>query len=98
MDYEKIPSDVGTIIEQLSSKVHDAWWNEKKSQGFHAPLSCPKRILANEYTKFKCVCEKCHTDMYPYEELPENIKDYDRVTVRMVLQSLDDLGIKLKRD
>jgi hypothetical protein len=33
--------------------------------------------------------------MYPYDELPENIKEYDRVTVRAVLQAMDELGIKL---
>mgnify|MGYP000843570206 CR=1 FL=1 len=96
IDYESITPGAGKLIEQLSARVHDAWWEEKARQGFHAPLSCPRRSPANEYTKFECVCEKCHTDMYPYEELPENIKDYDRVTVRTVLQALDDLGIKLK--
>jgi hypothetical protein len=76
-------------IEHLSSNVHDSWWKEKKEQGFHAPLSCPRRSPANRYGKFEPVCDKCHTDMYPYEELPENIKEYDRVTVRTVLQALD---------
>ena len=32
-----------------------------------------------------------HPDMRPYHELPENVKEYDRVTVRCVL---DALGIK----
>ena len=32
-----------------------------------------------------------HPDMHPYHELPENVKEYDRVTVRCVL---DALGIK----
>ncbi|MGE5423388.1 MAG: hypothetical protein ACM3QW_08995, partial [Ignavibacteriales bacterium] len=45
--------------------------------------------------KFLKRCEKCHTDMYPYEELPENVKDYDRVTVKAVLQAIDKLGIRL---
>ena len=35
-----------------------------------------------------------HPDMRPYQELPENVKEYDRVTVRRVL---DALGIKYPR-
>ena len=35
-----------------------------------------------------------HPDMHPYHELPENVKEYDRVTVRCVL---DALGIKYKQ-
>ena len=27
-----------------------------------------------------------HPDMLPYQELPENVKEYDRVTVRRVLE------------
>ncbi len=71
-------------IELLASKVHDAWWDEKFNQGFHSPLSCP----AGEGTKFEKRCDQCHTDMYPYNELPDNIKEYDRTTVRAVLNAL----------
>ena len=78
-------------IETLASKVHDGWWEEKKLQGFHAPLECPYRTPTNLYGKFEAVCDQCHTDMYPYNELPENIKDYDRVTVKAVLIALAEL-------
>lgn len=42
--------------------------------------------------KFQVFCDKCHTDLYPYTELPEHIKEYDRVTVRRVLQALGELA------
>lgn len=74
------------LIEKLSSDVHDSWWDEKLKQGFHAPLDCPK--VSAPYNKWASNCDKCHNDMYPYNELPENIKEYDRVTVRKVLLSL----------
>jgi len=79
------------IIEKLSSAVHDAWWDEKKKQGFHPPKECihTLTIRPEAVEKFKPYCKKCHADMYPYEELPENIKDYDRVTVRRVLEALE---------
>ena len=78
------------IIEMLSSKVHDAWWNEKKIQGFHAPMECANVDYSTAISKFTNHCDKCHTDMYPYDQLPENIKEYDRVTVRTVLNALGE--------
>ncbi len=83
------------ILEIISEAVHDAWWEEKKKQGFHAPVHCPNVIVSvglteGEYKEmlFTERCDKCHTDMYPYSDLPENIKEYDRVTVRTVLKAL----------
>jgi hypothetical protein len=87
------------LIEQLSEQVHNAWLDEKKKQGFHAPLDCPNYVYDErhgvEVNKFSKHCSKCHTDMYHYRELPENIKDYDRVTVKSVLKALNDLGYGL---
>lgn len=89
------------LIEKLSEEVHNAWWEEKKRQGFHAPLECKsdnrKSYIDSPQTgkdrfddagfnaKFYKWCDRCHADMYPYEELPENIKEYDRVTVRTIV-------------
>ena len=91
--------------EVIASKVHDAWLEEKKKQGFHSPNDCPSSnhksfINASDHNKerledfhnpkFYKWCDKCHTDMYPYEELAENIKDYDRVTVDTVLKAIEE--------
>lgn len=92
------------LIERLSEKVHDAWWEEKKKQGFHAPYDCelfknsiqPQSIEWYKSQKFTKHCDKCHPDMYPYDELPEGIKEYDRVTVRAVLKAIDELGMRLE--
>jgi hypothetical protein len=78
-------------LEFLSEQVHNAWWDEKKRQGFHAPLVCPDYVMGGEISvnfKFNKLCDRCHTDCYPYSELPEHIKDYDRVTVRTVLEAI----------
>ena len=89
--------------EMIASNVHDAWWYEKKAQGFHSPLECTSQ-QANDakaqdirsyghhaFPKFHKFCDKCHTDMYPYDELPENIKEYDRVTVTAVLHAISKI-------
>ena len=94
-----------SLIEALSEKVHDAWWSEKIKQGFHAPIDCnyakPKYAVGKEEAEEKAFtkhCDKCHTDMYPYNDLPEHIKDYDRVTIRAVLNAIESLGYRLKGD
>ena len=76
-----------TRIEELSTEVHNAWWEGKKKQGFHPPLLCENYKGA----KFVKCCPKCHTDMYLYKELPEYIKEYDRATVRTVLNAINTL-------
>ena len=80
-------------LEEVASRVHDAWWEEKKKQGFHAPLDCPEiaHSLSAEKAALQFVpsCDKCHTDMYPYDELPEHVKEYDRTTVLAVLDALE---------
>ena len=86
------------LIEKIAESVHTSWWNEKEEQGFHSPKNCPNAIDSYEqgsFDKFKKNCSKCHADMYPYNELPENVKQYDRVTVKAVLKSLEEEGFKL---
>lgn len=89
--------------EAIAAKVHDAWWDEKKNQGFHAPVNCTsanaqaawkqdeKSLGHNAFPKFYKFCDKCHADMYPYEDLPENVKDYDRVTAATVLNAISEM-------
>ena len=89
------------LIEKIADSIHNAWWNEKKEQGFHSPKKCPYAIdsyVQGSFDKFKKNCEKCHTDMYPYNELPENIKEYDRVTAKAVLKSLEENDYSVIKD
>lgn len=65
--------------EALSKKVHDAWMEEKANQGF-------------VYGKKLDLVNKRHPDMLPYEELPENVKEYDRATVRAVLKAQREMS------
>lgn len=67
------------LIELLSEKVHNAWMKEKEAQGFS---------YGKEYDKEK----KKHPDMLPYNELKEEVKEYDRATVKAVLQAQKELS------
>ena len=94
------------IIELISEEVHNAWMKEKRDQGFHSPDECQsknhksflnascenqERMTDVIDPKFYKWCDKCHTDLYPYKELPDNIKEYDRVTVRAVLDAMSKI-------
>lgn len=76
----------------------------KEEDNMDKPRIC--EVLGDEFEK---ICEAVHNewweekkrqgiddhlDMLPYQELPENVKEYDRVTVRRVLEAL---GIKYPR-
>ena len=39
-----------------------------------------------------------HPDMLPYQELPENVKEYDRVTVRLSLIHIYDQKRKVRME
>lgn len=87
--------DLENYIEQLAEEVHNAWMKEKLEHGFHAPKDCknydPNDVQHYYWDEFEKHCEECHTDLYPFPELPENIKEYDRVTVRAVLNAIKKL-------
>lgn len=78
------------LIETLSDHVHQAWMKEKLRQGF---ADHPRSV--DESGRGCCTAEMHHTDMLPYADLPESIKDYDRVTVRAVLAGIESAGYRL---
>lgn len=83
---ENVPE---SIVDGLAEYIHDSWWVTKKAQGFHYP--------SEEHNEFdpddpKKLCDKCHLDMIPYDELPESSKVFDQVTIRTTLAGLRLLG------
>jgi DNA-binding transcriptional ArsR family regulator len=91
------------LLERLAEHVHKEWMAEKQRQGFAdhvlVPVpcacndaeGCPARQGCNQaYCRLPAY--KHHTDMLPYAELAENVKEYDRATVRGVLRALDKEG------
>lgn len=90
-------------MEQIAAEVHNQWWMEKEKQGFHPPTQCqywplPHGKEESKDAAFNKHCDKCHPDMYPYKELPEHIKEYDRVTVRGVLSAIERIAAELEKE
>lgn len=74
-------------LERIAEAVHDAWWEQSKANGRHAPADCPV-----DHPFGGPSCSKCHPDMIPYADLPEATKEYDRVTARAVLKAIPSLA------
>lgn len=91
------------LIEQLSDAVHQNWMREKQAQGFADHVTQPCTFQDGRRRRCSTVChandaecilpaDKNHTDMLPYADLPEKVKQYDRATVQAVLTALEGLG------
>lgn len=81
--------DYKNTIEFAAEKVHNAWMKQEENHGRHAPINCPHvpdGIVPDRNGRY---CENCHWDMYPYSELIEDHKDYDRDTVVAVLNAVN---------
>ena len=84
------------LVEFLAEGSHRGWMKEKRRQGFtDHPFNTVGAINGPEgHICGTCVwpARRHHADMLPYAELPDHIKEYDRVTVRGVLAGIDEAG------
>jgi len=71
------------MLEKMSEKIHNIWVNESIKQGKHHPSVCPDERIG---------CLKCNESLIPYNDLPECIKELNRVIVKEFENSLADLG------
>jgi hypothetical protein len=87
------------ILEVIAEDVHKGWMAEKQKQGFadHA-IKFPLYMGGPDTAR----CSRCsrppekhHADMLPYEDLADNVKEYDRATARAVFQGLGKRGYKI---
>lgn len=76
------PDDVGRIM-------HESWSRTKRSQGFHHPSECPNGRWV-ETARGRAPCPKCHTDLIPWDNLPEPQKDINR-------HAFDDVLAEIRR-
>jgi hypothetical protein len=84
-------NDDSALVEQLSDKVHQAWAAEKQRQGFaDHPWSDSCYMVRSKNCSIPK--DKHHADMIPYADLAENVKEYDRATVRAVLDAIHQAG------
>ena len=80
-----LSKDLDVIIEQMAKNVHDTWAASRISQGW-------------TYGKQRNDEKKTHPCLVPYEELPEEEKEYDRNTAISTLKFIMKLGYKITKE
>lgn len=80
----KLPEELELLVEQMSKNVHEVWAESRIKQGW-------------TYGEQRNDELKTHPCLVPYEELPEEEKDYDRNTSIGTLKLIMKLGFNICR-
>jgi len=78
----ELPKELEKLVEELSKNVHEVWAESRIQQGWM-------------YGRQRNDKRKKHPCLVPYEELPENEKEYDRNTSIGTLKLILKLGFKI---
>ena len=77
-----LPPDLGALVEQLAENNHDHWARQRIDEGW---TYGPQRDDAR----------KTHPDLVAYGDLPEDEKEYDRISVVETLKAIIVLGYEI---
>ena len=80
----KLPEELEQLVEQMSKNVHEVWAETRIKQGW-------------KYGEQRNDELKTHPCLVPYEELPEEEKEYDRNTSIGTLKLIMKLGFKISQ-
>jgi len=79
-----LPQDVLEIGELLAKNTHDTWAAQRLADGWR-------------YGEQRDDAKKLHPCLIPYEELPEEEKEYDRKTATEALKLLVAMGFTIEK-
>ena len=80
----KLPIELEVLVEKMSKNVHEVWAETRIRQGW-------------TYGEQRNDELKTHPCLIPYEELPEEEKEYDRNTSIGTLKLIMKIGFKISR-
>jgi ryanodine receptor 2 len=79
-----LPEELKVLVEQMSENVHEVWAETRIKQGWtYGPQRSDEK--------------KTHPCLIPYEELPEEEREYDRNTSISTLKLILNLGFKISK-
>lgn len=81
----ELPEELEQLVEQMSKNVHEVWAETRIQQGW-------------TYGEQRNDELKTHPCLVPYEELPEEEKEYDRNTSVGTLKLIMKLGFKIIKE
>lgn len=79
-----LPDELTALTEQLARNVHDVWSAGRIAEGWTLGLTRDDRM-------------KTTPCLVPYDELPEQEKDYDRNTALQTLKLILKLGYRITK-
>ena len=80
----RLPEELEQLVEKMSKNVHEVWAETRINQGW-------------SYGEQRNDELKTHPCLVPYEELPEDEKEYDRNTSIGTLKLIMKLGFKISQ-
>lgn len=81
-DDVKLPEELLPLVEKMAKNVHEVWAASRIEQGW-------------TWGEERNDQRKTHPCLVPYEQLPEEEKDYDRNTALGTLKLIIKLGFKI---
>ena len=81
----KLAEELNELIEQMAKNVHEVWAQGRISQGW-------------TYGPERSDTLKTHPCLVPYEDLPEEEKDYDRNTALGTLKLIVKSGFRISKE
>lgn len=79
----KLPDEMKNLIERLAENAHDIWALQRMKDGW-------------TYGNRRDDNEKKHPCLLPYNDLPENEKEYDRLLAVETLKTILVIGYDIK--
>ena len=79
-----LPEELEHLVEQLARNVHEVWASTRIAQGW-------------TWGPVRSDAFKTHPSLVPYEELPEEEKQYDRDTAVGTLKLIMKLGFNISK-
>lgn len=80
----ELPKELEQLVEEMSKNVHEVWAETRIKQGW-------------KYGEQRNDELRTHPCLVPYEDLPEEEKEYDRNTSIGTLKLIMKLGFKIRQ-
>ena len=80
----ELPNDISSLVELIAKNVHEVWADARVKEG----------VIYGEH---KDSIKKTTPCLVPYEELPEEEKEYDRKTALETIKLIIKLGYNVSK-